>query len=248
MRFVLRWGPREYELPSGRFLIGRSDSCQLALDDPLVSRQHAALLVGDDAVVLEDLGSRNGVKVNGERSEGNRALTPGDRLVIGATELVFTERRDEPGATTLVQAPTMRLPAFGLVGALAEKALALGRTDEAEKLIGSQLEQLAAETEDGVRKLDVPAVERGAEYALMLASVTGSQRWVDVVLRLHYALRRPCSVAVVDALCVVLRKMKQPNSTELRRYVALLHSLGQELTPADRFLLSRLEGLERSLG
>lgn len=246
--FVLRHGPREHELPLGRYLIGRSESCQLALDDPLVSRQHAALIVGDDGVVLEDLGSRNGVKVNGTRSEGSRRLELGDRVAIGANELVLAQLKPEPGATTLVQPPTMRLPAFGLVGSLAEKALALGRTDEAEKLIGSQLEQLAHEADDPQRKLDVQALERGAEYALMLASATGSQRWVDVVLRLHYALGRPCTAVVVDALHVILRKLKQPNPTELRRYVALLHARSDELTPADRFVLNRLEGLERSLG
>ena len=247
-RFVLRLGPREYELPGGRYLIGRSESCQLALDDPLVSRQHAALIVSDEGVVLEDLGSRNGVKVNGTRAEGSRRLELGDRLAIGGSEFVFGELKHEPGMATLVQVPTMRLPAFGLIGALAEKALALGRTDEAEKLIGPQLDQLATEAEDPQRKLDVPAVERGAEYALMLASATGSQHWVDVVLRLHYALGRPCGTGVADALYVVLRKLKQPNTTELRRYVALLHARSDELGPADRFVLNRLEGLERSLG
>jgi hypothetical protein len=245
---VLRHGPREHELPLGRYLIGRSESCQLPLDDPLVSRQHVALIVANDSVVLEDLRSRNGVKVNGMRADGNRRLAVGDRLVIGSSELLLAVRRHEAGVVTLVQAPTLRLPAFGLVGALAEKALALGRTEEAEKLIGQQLQQLASEAEDPARKLDIPAVERGAEYALMLASATGSQHWVDVVLRLHSVLGRACSASVVDALYVILRKLKQPNPTELRRYVALLHARSGELGPADRFLLNRLDGLERSLG
>ncbi|HEY3496770.1 MAG TPA: FHA domain-containing protein, partial [Polyangiaceae bacterium] len=71
MKFLLRSGPREFELPVGRFLIGRSETCELPLDDPLVSRQHVALVVDESGVTLEDLGSRNGVKLNGSLVSGS---------------------------------------------------------------------------------------------------------------------------------------------------------------------------------
>ena len=70
-------------------MIGRSAGCQLVLDDPLVSRRHAQLVVGPEAARLDDLGSVNGVFVNGEAVKGSRLLMPGDRIVIGKQEMIL---------------------------------------------------------------------------------------------------------------------------------------------------------------
>jgi hypothetical protein len=45
-----------------------------------------------------------------------------------------------------------------------------------------------------------------------------------------------------------MRKVRQPSRTALRRYLEVLRETSAELGPAERFLVSRLEGLERSLG
>ena len=58
---------------------------------------------------------------------------------------------------TIEQASTQRLPVFGLIGILGEKALALGRADEAERLLGPQIELLVDEAAEGRR---VDAVDR----------------------------------------------------------------------------------------
>ncbi len=79
------------EMPLGEFAIGRSSSCNLALADGLVSRKHAVLHVGPDAVVVEDLSSRNGVAVNGVRINGPRRLEHMDRVYIGSQELVVID-------------------------------------------------------------------------------------------------------------------------------------------------------------
>ena len=50
---------------------------------------HAKILVGGDGVVVEDLGSRNGMKLNGRRITGTHPLADGDRIRIGTQELVF---------------------------------------------------------------------------------------------------------------------------------------------------------------
>ncbi len=78
-------------MPLGEFSIGRSSSCNLALADGLVSRKHAVFHVGPDAVVVEDLGSRNGVAVNGVRINGPRRLAHMDRVYIGSQELVLID-------------------------------------------------------------------------------------------------------------------------------------------------------------
>ena len=248
MRFVLRLGPREFELPKvGRFVIGRSETCELPLDDPMVSRQHVALVLATDVVTIEDLGSRNGVLVNEQRLIGSMPLTVGDRLLVGSSEFVLGTPKRDPGADTLVAAPTLRLPAFGLIGMLGDKALALGRPDEAERLLGPHIEQLVADAEGG-RRVDLPALERGSEYALKLAAATGNQHWVDCVFRAHRVLRRLFSALLVEELYTVSRKVRQPSWGEFRQYLKTIRELEGELGPADRFLLSRLEGLERSLG
>ena len=78
-------------MPLGEFAIGRSSSCNLALADGLGSRKHAVLHVGPEAVVVEDLGSRNGVAVNGVRINTPRRLSHMDRVYIGSQELVLID-------------------------------------------------------------------------------------------------------------------------------------------------------------
>ena len=54
-----------------------------------VSRRHARILVADGVATIEDLGSRNGTHVNGERIEKPTKLGNGDKIKIGAASLVF---------------------------------------------------------------------------------------------------------------------------------------------------------------
>jgi pSer/pThr/pTyr-binding forkhead associated (FHA) protein len=246
MKFVLQHGPREIELPVGRFLIGRAENAQLPLDDPLVSRHHAAIDVTAEGATVVDLQSRNGVRLNGKKLEGSWPLTLGDRVAIGSTEVVFALRA-EPATQTLVQAPTLRIPAFGLLGMLADKALALGRGDEAEKILAPQIEHLLGEVERG-KKFDPATVQRACEYALRVAQATGNAALLDTVFRFYAAMKRLCPSSMVDELYAVARKVHKPSGTELRAYLAVLREVSAELGPADRFLIGRLEGLERSLG
>jgi hypothetical protein len=88
-RYRLRFLLQEFDLPRGVTLIGRSLDCQVTIEDPLVSRQHARIVIDGDHALLEDLGSRNGVKVNGVPVRAPMSLNDGDRLRIGTQELVF---------------------------------------------------------------------------------------------------------------------------------------------------------------
>ena len=69
--------------------IGRSAACQITIDDPLVSREHARIRVDGGKAVLEDLGARNGVSVNGKPIKGPVELADADRVRVGAQELVL---------------------------------------------------------------------------------------------------------------------------------------------------------------
>ena len=72
------------------FVIGRSRECDLVLDDPNVSRRHAELRREDDGWAVHDLGSTNGIKLNGRRSRGGR-LNPGDEITLGLSRLTFEQ-------------------------------------------------------------------------------------------------------------------------------------------------------------
>jgi hypothetical protein len=70
--------------------LGRSEECEVTIEDPLVSRRHAQIAVDGDEVRVIDLGSRNGVRLNGHPVEGSALLADGDRVRIGTQDLVFT--------------------------------------------------------------------------------------------------------------------------------------------------------------
>jgi hypothetical protein len=84
-------GRRLLVAPRGS-LIGRGRDCDIVLDDAGVSRRHAQLSPTPTGWAIEDLGSTNGVRVNGEELRVARSLRPGDRIEIGSTKIVFELR------------------------------------------------------------------------------------------------------------------------------------------------------------
>lgn len=75
-------------LANGPIHVGRSHTNDLVLSDSRVSSHHAVLWVEGATVMIEDMGSRNGTLVNGERCSGRRALADGDEIAIGATTIL----------------------------------------------------------------------------------------------------------------------------------------------------------------
>ena len=72
-------------------VIGRSRECDVVIDDENVSRRHAEVRPSGGAWIVRDLGSTNGVKVNGRRLDPSRpqSLKRGDELVMGTTRVAF---------------------------------------------------------------------------------------------------------------------------------------------------------------
>ena len=75
--------------PSGEVLIGRAPEVQLCLPEPSISRHHARLVVAEGEIRIEDLGSHNGTRVDGERIRGPRTLLLGDVITLGDVTLVL---------------------------------------------------------------------------------------------------------------------------------------------------------------
>ncbi|MCX6387555.1 MAG: DUF3662 and FHA domain-containing protein [Solirubrobacterales bacterium] len=77
------------ELDPAGMVLGRSRSCDVVLEDPNASRQHARVVLGGPGWMLEDMGSTNGVTVNGTKVDGAMQLKSGDVIGLGHTELEF---------------------------------------------------------------------------------------------------------------------------------------------------------------
>ncbi len=89
-----------YDLPEGSTSLGRADENDIVLGGDLVSRKHAKLHVEGDSLRVEDLGSRNGSRVNGIPFQGTRTLVPGDTLTLGENTLSIRQPHTVESATT----------------------------------------------------------------------------------------------------------------------------------------------------
>jgi Protein of unknown function (DUF3662)/FHA domain len=86
---VVAEGKRMVVAPGGA-LIGRSRECDIVLTDSNVSRRHAEIRpAAAGGWTIEDLGSTNGVRVNGQPITGTHPLNSGDRVDIGTVEVLF---------------------------------------------------------------------------------------------------------------------------------------------------------------
>ncbi|MBE3585116.1 FhaA domain-containing protein [Desulfofundulus thermocisternus] len=90
-RLVVKAGPQAgkvFPLQPATMVIGRRDTCDVILTDNSVSRRHAQLEYRGGEFVIRDLGSTNGVYINGVRVH-TKVLVPGDTIKMGTTLCVF---------------------------------------------------------------------------------------------------------------------------------------------------------------
>ncbi|HEY3254237.1 MAG TPA: FHA domain-containing protein [Polyangiaceae bacterium] len=280
-RFWLEYQGRTFELRPGEILIGRSSNCHLVLDDGLVSRRHAQIVISEDRAKVEDFASANGVFVNSKRVNGSEPLKAGDQLQIGKQQFVVcsvarapvampAERRNaetlhglrmtaddgalspmaDPRADTKAELKqpeveaTQRAEALELLGGVADKVLALGRGEEAERVLSTALNNVLNEVKRG-REPAARVISRAAVYAGKLAEATAHGKWLDYTIDLYAALRRPMPIELVDQMYAVLRRVDAVNLAALRAYLSVLHAQTQAYAPNERFAIQRLEGLER---
>jgi FhaA, N-terminal domain/FHA domain len=69
-------------------VLGRAQDCDVQISDPNVSRRHAELRQEETSYWIVDLGSTNGMEVNGQRLRQAK-LEGGDRITLGSTDVVF---------------------------------------------------------------------------------------------------------------------------------------------------------------
>jgi DNA-binding winged helix-turn-helix (wHTH) protein len=94
------WNDRAIALPVGTHVIGRDPDTAIWIESSVVSRRHAHIVVHEQGVTIEDLGSHNGTFVNGERLAAARPLTHGDEVRVGPAKLVLHDSADSTATAT----------------------------------------------------------------------------------------------------------------------------------------------------
>lgn len=82
-------GGQRVEIREGHYALGRSLDSDIVVNDSNVSRRHAEFVCAAGEVVVRDLGSTNGTKVNGVLISGDQILRHGDVIALGAVTLTF---------------------------------------------------------------------------------------------------------------------------------------------------------------
>ena len=143
---------------------GRSRGATVSVDHEQVSRMHTRVKRDGDVVTVEDLGSRNGTRVNGVRIAGVTELSPGDELAIGPVTAVLGRSTRLPRGRSVADAEVFE----ERLGAELDRAVryhrpvavAMARIDGGDEMV----ERVAA----AVRRMDVAAEFGGDEIALLL--------------------------------------------------------------------------------
>ena len=96
-RFRLTYLAREFELHPGENVLGRDSDASVVISMKSISRHHARIVVSGDLLMLEDLGSKNGTRLNGRLLDAPAKLADGDEIRLGSVPLVF---RATPSGST----------------------------------------------------------------------------------------------------------------------------------------------------
>ncbi len=256
----------------GETLLGRSPECHVTIEDPLVSRRHARITIQAAGAVVEDLGARNGVRVNGQLIRGPVVLSDRDRVRIGMQEFVFhsismTEARPDGKSTGFLRYCSQchypypeEIPvcpncgheesqvteestlsgvladnrpnwAAQLLIELLERALAIGRWEEAEHVLRRASTAIDERLASG-GEMDPAQFEQLATSASKVAQALQAERWVRWLMETSARLRRIPSADVVARLRTIpLRDpgpVRDALDTTLRAVDARAESLGRE--------------------
>ena len=166
---------RELDCP---LVVGRAPDCDLTVHDILLSRRHLRLEATDDGWIVQDLQSKNGTVINGERIRFPRALRDNDVVRFGRSKLVFhAGLPDEDFAEQLLAPARPATPGDTLSGTLSGFTLLLPGEGEIPQDIPNPQP----------RPRDPPAYDR-AELQTLLAAIASSS-WDSVYAEARQPLR-----------------------------------------------------------
>jgi DNA-binding winged helix-turn-helix (wHTH) protein len=99
-RYRLLWGRKEIALREGENILGRGPESIEWIDRDTVSRRHARIVVAGGRATIEDLASKNGTYLRGERLDGPAAIADGDGIKLGSVPLTFRVFADDASTAT----------------------------------------------------------------------------------------------------------------------------------------------------
>jgi hypothetical protein len=131
----------------GTMVVGRDPECEISHKDPRLSRRHAEFSIGDAGVIVRDLDSRNGIRVNGGAVK-EAVLQPGDVVQIAQLTVHFVDEDERAAART-----------SGAVGLHSSLSIAAGVEDDRTRAIasGGAAAPGSRATMDVVRQVRAPA-------------------------------------------------------------------------------------------
>jgi len=97
---LVEWNGRQTALADGENVIGRDANVAVFIDDSTVSRHHARLVIAQAQATLEDLGSKNGTFIRGQRIE-SADLVDGSEFHVGGVKVIFRRAQADGSTMTL---------------------------------------------------------------------------------------------------------------------------------------------------
>lgn len=237
IRTFVCYGAQTEELHEGESVVaGRSTKCDIVLDDDLASREHLRLTLRGGQVFVEDLGSRNGLLVNGVGVDKRQELHHGDQVTAGRSSITVLRQGREPRKRT--SSGAMSLPEYD--------------TDDGEQVTGAGnlVDLLDGSARLALEQDDLMVAERTAlnlfgllrraamgrtvspeelvgatRLALDLAERTSDATWLGRVLELHVATKRPVGLQNARRFVDLAEMLGKPDRA-VAEYLELVGGLG----------------------
>ncbi len=86
---------QDFEIINEHVFVGRHPKSDILLKDETVSARHAVLILHEEKILIQDIGSTNGTFVNGEQIERRKALKDGDHLHFGKVKMLYRAPKEE---------------------------------------------------------------------------------------------------------------------------------------------------------
>jgi DNA-binding NtrC family response regulator/pSer/pThr/pTyr-binding forkhead associated (FHA) protein len=190
-------GSRVIDLPEGvDVTFGRSRGATITLDSDKVSRMHARVRHINDVIEVEDLGSRNGTRVNGEKIEGPRRLVTGDEVSVGPILAVVGVTSGLRRTSAIASAATgeARLAAEVDRSVRYHRPVTVAMLRIANDAILDQIER-------ALRPMDLIAEDAGDDYLVILPELGRDTGGAAVQRLLDFARAANAPASTATALC-----------------------------------------------
>jgi two-component system response regulator AtoC len=190
-------GSRVVDLPEGvDVTFGRSRGATITLDSEKVSRMHARVRRTGEVIEVEDLGSRNGTRVNGDKIDGPRKLATGDEVSVGPILAVV-------GVTSGLRRTSAIVDVAGGEARLAaevDRSVRYHRPVTVAMLrIGS--DAVLDQIERAIRPMDLLAEDAGDDYLAILPELGREDGAAAVQRLLDFARAANVPASAATALC-----------------------------------------------